>query len=327
MVTCVDCLTWYRLEEGLLELLVPSLRSSRVDSEFRRRIGFDPSPGARPPDGTASQTDQHKLGQKEFYDEDAGSYETNMMRLPFWRAFDQSYIRSIRPLGGSDKTMIEVGGGSGRLSVPLRNDFGTIASFDISEAMVRRAMRRLAEGGGANGVRYFVADAENVPIKSVRADVVVFSGILHHVAAPRQVIKEAARLLRPGGYFIGMENNDSVFRPLFDMLINWRRLWNEKAHPEHFIISEGDLHAWFGEAGVSGTVWTSVFLPPHLFNLFPVSTARRLLSTSDTVARMIPFVRNQGGLVLFSGKKARRPGQPRADDVSVVDAGNRARAR
>ena len=303
LVTCSACATWYRLENGLLELLVPALRSKETDASFCRRTGFDGNPGRTAvPDEATDPALGHKIGQKQFYDEDAASYETSMMRLPFWRAFDDAYLQSIRPMGGPDKVMVEVGGGSGRLSLPLRNDFRAIASFDISEAMVRRAMRRLAEAGGASNVHYFVADAENVPIRPGVADVVVFSGILHHVAAPDQVIQEAVRVLRRGGQFIGMENNESVFRPLFDALMNWHRLWNEKAHPEHFVISERDLRLWFTQAGVTGQVWTSVFLPPHLFNLLSVGAAHTVLRATDAVARKVPFLRGEGGLVLFRGQ-------------------------
>lgn len=307
VVTCADCATWYRLESGLLELLVPALRSPTVDAAFCQRLGFTPAGSATDGNGAASagweSRDDHKLGQKQFYDEDAASYETNLMRLPFWQAFDRNYIAAIRPMGGPRGVMVEVGGGSGRLSVPLRHDFGTIVSFDISEAMVRRAMRRLSEAGGAPTVRYLVADAENIPVKSGCTDVVVFSGILHHVAAPGQVILEAARILVPGGRFVGMENNQSVFRPLFDMLMRWRRLWNEKAHPEHFTISARDLRDWFAAAGVEGRVWTSVFLPPHAFNLLSVRAAQGLLTLTDRVMSGIPWLGRQGGLILFSGRR------------------------
>ena len=301
VVTCGRCATWYRLEDGLLELLVPSLRSTAVDEAFCRRFSLDVGTVSVAPAADDPVEHGHKLGQKSFYDEDAHSYEEHMMQLPFWRAFDTTFIDAIRSLHGQRGVMLEVGGGSGRLSIPLRPEFDRILSFDLSESMVRRAMKRLGEAGGEGAnVHYFVADAENIPIQDGLADVAILSGILHHVSHPETVIAETVRALKPGGRFIGVENNRTAFRPLFDLLMRLARLWNEKAHPEHFLISERELRRWFAEAGVSGQVWTSVFLPPHLFNLFTVNAATSWLRATDTLARRIPWLSRQGGLVVFS---------------------------
>ncbi len=312
IVSCRDCETWYRLEDGLLELLVPTLRLAHVDDAFCKRVSqLRASPYRTATRPAPRPEDEHKLGQKVFYDEDAGFYETHMMRLPFWRSFDRNYIATIEQLSPTGGTMVEIGGGSGRISIPMRETFRTILSFDISEAMVRRAMRRRDElTPRPTNVHYFVADAENVPIRASIADVAIFSGILHHVGAPDQVITEAARILRPGGRFIGMENNRTVFRPIFDWLMSMNRLWNEKAHPEHFIISGKDLHAWFAGAKVSGRVWTSVFIPPHAFTPLSTDAAGRLLKASDALARRMPWLRDQGGLVLFAGEKPQVPDRP-----------------
>jgi ubiquinone/menaquinone biosynthesis C-methylase UbiE/uncharacterized protein YbaR (Trm112 family) len=305
VVSCDTCATWFRLEDGLLELLVPSLRLPATDAAFRARVvrecggwHYDTGPAVN------AAVDEHKLGQKSFYDADADSYETSMMRLTFWRSFDRAYTRTIEEFAGQRSVMLEVGGGSGRQSIPLRDSFKTILSFDISEGMVRRAIRRRSETPtGAHNVHYFVGDAENIPVRSGCADAAIFSGILHHVAAPDRVLSETARALRAGGRFVGMENNRTVLRPLFDALMTVVRLWNEKAHPEHFTISSRELHQWFAQAGLAGTVWTSVFLPPHVFNAVPSSVADWMLRVSDALGRSVPGLRNQGGLVLFKGEK------------------------
>ena len=38
VVSCDSCATWYRLEDGLLELLVPALRLPGTDAAFARRM-------------------------------------------------------------------------------------------------------------------------------------------------------------------------------------------------------------------------------------------------------------------------------------------------
>ena len=310
VVVCERCRTWYRLEDGLLELLVPALRLPAVDAAFRARVIRECGAWSHD-DGAAhgSVPDAHKLGQKTFYDSDADSYEAGLMQLTFWRSFDRAYTRTIGEFAGPAAVMLEVGGGSGRQSIPLRDTFAQILSFDISEAMVRQAMRRLAAlPDGRRNIHYFVADAENIPVRSGCADAAIFSGILHHVASPGQVLRETARALRDGGRFVGMENNRTVLRPLFDLLMSVSRLWNEKAHPEHFIIGARELRRWFADAGLVGSIWTSVFLPPHLFNAVPSAAGDWMLRASDRIGRAIPWLRNQGGLVLFTGEKPVSPG-------------------
>ncbi len=286
---------------------MPSLRLSGADAAFQARFAGQYRFSDLADSSETGAPDPHKLGQKTFYDDDAGLYETHMMRLNFWRTFDRRYTRTIRQHANGRGLLIEVGGGSGRQSIPLRDSFDTILSFDISEQMVRRAMRRLNEAAPfARTVHYFVADAENIPVRSECASAAVFSGILHHVAAPDRVVSEAVRILAPGGRFIGMENNRTIFRPIFDRLMQVKRLWNEKAHPEHFTISGRELQSWFAAAGVSGTIWTSVFVPPHLFNLFPAAAGDMLLTATDALGKLLPGLRDHGGLVLFAGEKPPR---------------------
>lgn len=305
VVSCRACRTWYRLEQGLLELLVPALRDHSRSRSFRQRFHSEWDGWDRSDDGPrASAGDGHKLEQMAFYNEDALQYENKMLQLSFWKAFDRSYLQHIERFANGRGTMLEVGGGTGRISLPLAGAFDTVLSFDIAEAMVRTAMRkRDGDGERLSHLHYFVADAENIPVRSSCVDVAIFSGILHHVENPDIAVREVARTLVPGGRYMGSENNRSAFRPLFDALMRLKRLWNEKAHEEHFVITERELRRWTREAGLTSTVWTSVFAPPHLFNLASVELAEDFLKVTDSLARAIPWLRRQGGLVLFSGVK------------------------
>jgi hypothetical protein len=117
------------------------------------------------------------------------------------------------------------------------------------------------------------------------------------------VIKEAIRALVPDGRCLGIENNSSAFRFIFDFFMRIKRVWNEKAHEEHFIIKRDELERWFNEAGISVKTGTSIFLPPHLLNFLSSQKAERLIRMTDAVCRALPWVRLQGGLILFSERK------------------------
>jgi SAM-dependent methyltransferase/uncharacterized protein YbaR (Trm112 family) len=306
VVVCSDCRRWYRIEDGLLELLPGSLQDPGRLSAFARRFrsGWDGWALAAPPPPAPSSDWEHRRAQMSFYNEDALPYEQRMLRLPFWIALDRTFLDEVRAAAGPGAVMLEIGCGTGRTSLPTCGTFRRVLGFDISEAMVRTAMRKRDERSPApKEIHYFVADAEAIPVRDSTADVAVFSGILHHLESPARAVREAIRSLRPGGSFVGAENNRSVWRPLFDLLMRASRIWNEKAHEDHFIMSREEIGRWLREAGVQGEIWTSVFLPPHLFNLLAPRRAERLLRASDRLCRSLPWLREQGGLVLFSGRK------------------------
>ena len=307
VITCPSCRQWYRLEDGVLEMLMPGLRDERRARSFAGRFrsrwdGWNAAgatPAVEPP-----PPDAHKLGQKSFFDDEAIRYETQMVRLPFWRAFDATYVAAVGEGARDGGALVELGGGTGRMSLPILDRFSLVLSFDISETMVRRGVQNCdAQGPRAAHVHFFVADAENIPLQDGVADVASLSGILHHVSAPDRVLREAARVLKPGGRVIGNENNRSVMRFLFDRLMKVSELWREKAHHEHFIIHTDELQGWLRGAGLEARTWTSVFLPPHLFNVLGSTRALSFLRGTDALAHAVPWVRGQGGLVLYSGAK------------------------
>ena len=173
---CRSCGAWYRVEGGVAELLPPRLQDAARREGFQKRHAADWSGWTKGPQDPSRADDHHKLEQKSFYDEDALAYETSMLKLSFWQAFDLTFRGLIRSSGGG--LLVEVGCGTGRISVPCRDRFQAIVGFDISEAMVRTAERKRRELPDGAHLRYLVGDAENIPLRDGVADAVVFSGIL-----------------------------------------------------------------------------------------------------------------------------------------------------
>ena len=100
--------------------------------------------------------------------------------------------------------MLELGGGSGGLAAATasRVPDARITVTDVDPAMVAAASRRLR--GRAN-VRVEQPDVTALPYDDSSVDYVASYLMLAHVVDWHQALAEVARVLRPGGRFVGYD--------------------------------------------------------------------------------------------------------------------------
>lgn len=228
-------------------------------------------------------------------------HDYDFVDSPFWRANDQNALSRFAETIKSGWLMADIGCGPGRASLPLKDCGAKVIGFDVAHGLVKRAVEETIKQGLTDRYFYFVADAENIPLKSQVFDAVLIYGVLHHVTDPLKTLKESHRLLKPQGFYFGHENNKTIFRKFFDLLMNFKKIWNEDAgaHPL-FLITE--LKELGQKAGLNLAIKSSVFLPPHLFNLLgKLSTP--VLKVTDAIFSKIPFFKNQGGVLIIVGRK------------------------
>ncbi|MEJ2726643.1 MAG: class I SAM-dependent methyltransferase [Deltaproteobacteria bacterium] len=96
------------------------------------------------------------------------------------------------PTSGS---MLDCGGGTGRVSHRLRTLVGPVVIADLSFPMLRKAKSK-------TGLRPVQALAEALPFPDGRFDRVLVVDALHHFYDPRQAVSEIARVLKQGGRMI-----------------------------------------------------------------------------------------------------------------------------
>ncbi len=119
----------------------------------------------------------------------------------YWETlFDVDLILDRLGLDRRTGDAVELGCGYGTFSLPVaRRIAGTLHTCDIDPAMVARTRERAAAAGLANvtaTVRDVVADGFDVPPAS--QDSCLLFNILH-CEQPERLLREAARVVRPGG--------------------------------------------------------------------------------------------------------------------------------
>ena len=100
----------------------------------------------------------------------------------------------VRPRRG--ERCIDLGCGTGAFTRRLRGFGLDLVGLDISPKCVERANRQSA------GERYVVGDMVDTKLDDKSFDIVLYSGVLHHIdndPARVRVLREACRILRPGG--------------------------------------------------------------------------------------------------------------------------------
>ena len=105
-------------------------------------------------------------------------------------------LLGLLAIGPADE-VLDVGCGIGNLALEAARTGATVTGVDIAPEMVAGA-RRAAEASGSP-VRFMEGDAEDLPVPSASADVVMSSFAC--MFAPRHSVtaSELARVLRPGG--------------------------------------------------------------------------------------------------------------------------------
>jgi phosphatidylethanolamine/phosphatidyl-N-methylethanolamine N-methyltransferase len=107
-------------------------------------------------------------------------------------------IAAAERVGGR---ILEVGVGTG-ISLSGYSPQNRIIGIDLSEAMLKKARRRVAQFQLENVERLDVMDAERLAFPDASFDVVVAHYVISTVPNPEAALEELARMARPGGEIV-----------------------------------------------------------------------------------------------------------------------------
>jgi 2-polyprenyl-6-hydroxyphenyl methylase/3-demethylubiquinone-9 3-methyltransferase len=123
-------------------------------------------------------------------------------------------IRASRPFAGL--RLLDIGCGGGLVSEPLARLGFAVTGIDAGDEMLEVARGHAAASGVA--VDYRKTTAEDLAASGATYDAVLALEVVEHVADPGLFLAAAARLVRPGGAFIGATINRTPKAFLFAIL-------------------------------------------------------------------------------------------------------------
>ena len=144
----------------------------------------------------ARQLDFDRESVEQAYDRWAPIYD-----LVFGGVFSKGRDAAIEATNKIGGRVLEVGVGTG-ISLPLYSPNVRIFGTDISEAMLKKAKRRVAEARLKNIEGLAVMDAEKLEFPDNCFDVVMAQYVVTAVPNPEAALDEFARVVRPGGELI-----------------------------------------------------------------------------------------------------------------------------
>ncbi len=152
--------------------------------------------------------------------EEEFTHERGLVPGKSWTAWARALGHLLPPLRVAD-----LGCGEGYLALEASGWASRVLAVDVSEQSLARA-KALAEAKGAKNISYRRGDIEDLPLETGSVDVALLSQALHHAKEPARAIREAVRILAPGGILL-----------LLDL----------KSHREEWVKKLGDRWLGFDE--------------------------------------------------------------------------------
>ena len=189
-----------------------------------------------------------------WWSEDEGTFSSIRYFVhPVRVAYFREVMERLRPGGYAGLSALDVGCGGGFLSEDLAKSGLRVTGIDPSEGSLRAAAAHARESGLR--IEYRAGSGEGLPFADASFDMVFCCDVLEHVGNVDTVIREIARVLRPGGlFFFDTINRTPESRIAVIFLLQecpFTAFETPDRHVWRMFIKPGELAAVLGQHGIS----------------------------------------------------------------------------
>ncbi|HLY90863.1 MAG TPA: class I SAM-dependent methyltransferase [Acetobacteraceae bacterium] len=142
----------------------------------------------------------------------------DLMSLGVHRVWKDIFVTALAP--NPRHGLLDLAGGTGDISFGwLEHGGGPVLLSDVNAAMLEVAQDRAVSGAMIADVSLLVADAERLPLPDRTVDRVSIAFGLRNCTDKAAVLREARRVLKPGGRFFCLEFSHvqvAAMQPLYD---------------------------------------------------------------------------------------------------------------
>jgi DNA-binding transcriptional ArsR family regulator/precorrin-6B methylase 2 len=183
---------------------------------------------------------------RSFFDSVAGRLGKDYVPGQSWKSVAEALLRLMPPM-----TIADLGAGDGTFALLLAQGAKRVIAVDTSARMIEVG-HDLALRNGIGNVEFRMGDMEEVPIAAAEVDLVFLSQSLHHALHPDRALKEAHRILVPGGRIV-----------VLDLLKHRFEEARELYADEWLGFSEAEVEAMLEKAGFTSIQTSVVYKDPE----------------------------------------------------------------
>jgi demethylmenaquinone methyltransferase/2-methoxy-6-polyprenyl-1,4-benzoquinol methylase len=144
----------------------------------------------------------------------------DLMSLGVHRVWKQIFVNDLRPRPAD--TLLDLAGGTGDIAFGwLRRGGGPVLLTDINNAMLSVGRDRALTRGFTGDISLVVANAEQLPLPNACVDRVSIAFGLRNCTDKPAVLREARRVLKPGGRFLCLEFSRVTVHALTALYDTW----------------------------------------------------------------------------------------------------------
>lgn len=209
-----------------------------LDPTTRTLLDAARSAAASAPDAVADRAaldlvlNRRRQVAEQYFNTIAGRLGKNYCPGRSWESIGHFLLRLFPHI-----TVADLGAGEGMISQLMARRAAKVWCIDNSPRMVEVGTE-LAKKNGLANLEYKLGELEQVPLPDQSVDLALLSQALHHARRPQVAVKEAWRILKPGGQIVVLDLKEHTFEKA-------RELYAD----EWLGFTESVLHGFLKKAG------------------------------------------------------------------------------